>query len=188
MRKYNMKKNILKYSVLILITVTGFSIDIYTKNWAFQTLKDKHKITIVKGFVECGYTENRGMIFGILNRSNTNFIYFILRHATPIGTFILILFLIISRKHSFFYLLPYNIILSGALGNSYDKITKGFVIDFIHIHFLNILDWPFYFNIADALICIGMGILITEMIFVPSVINITKKADEPQKKKVNNSF
>ena len=176
-----MKKNILKYSILIFITIIGFSLDLYTKSWAFKTLKNNNQITIIQGFIECGYTENRGMVFGILNRSKPNLIYHILRHATPIGTSILIIFLILYRKHPFFDLLPYFVILPGALGNSYDKIRNGFVIDFIHIHFLNILDWPFYFNIADALICIGMGILIIEMIFTPSLLSKTSDSKSGSK-------
>lgn len=182
MSNQSMKKNILKYSIFLLITMTGFSIDLYTKNLAFKTLKNKEQKVIVKGFIECGYTENRGMIFGILNRSKSNFVYHILRHATPIGTFILLIFLIINRKYPFLYLLPFFIILSGALGNSYDKIRHGFVIDFIHLHFFDILDWPFYFNIADAIICVGMGLLIIQTIFMPSLLNITTTPDKSQVK------
>lgn len=49
-------------------------------------------------------------------------------------------------------------ILGGALGNLYDRIRYGYVIDFIDFY---IGTWHWYtFNIADIAICVGAGLLI----------------------------
>ena len=48
-------------------------------------------------------------------------------------------------------LLSYSLILGGTIGNGFDRILKGYVIDFIN---LNIINFP-VFNIADISINIG---------------------------------
>jgi signal peptidase II len=51
-----------------------------------------------------------------------------------------------------------SLILGGALGNLYDRITTGYVIDFIDLHY-NDYHWP-SFNLADSAICIGLVLLL----------------------------
>jgi signal peptidase II len=54
----------------------------------------------------------------------------------------------------------YSLVLAGALGNLYDRLTYGYVIDFIHVYYDN---WHFpAFNIADSAICIGAGLLLLD--------------------------
>ena len=49
------------------------------------------------------------------------------------------------------------LILAGILGNSFDRFFHGAVVDFIHVHYLNIWHYP-VFNVADMAICTGVGI------------------------------
>jgi signal peptidase II len=46
------------------------------------------------------------------------------------------------------------VLLGGALGNLFDRVVRGYVVDFIHIHY-----WP-VFNVADVAITIGVGLLL----------------------------
>ncbi|MDF3012076.1 MAG: lipoprotein signal peptidase [Cellvibrio sp.] len=61
-------------------------------------------------------------------------------------------------------------ILGGALGNLYDRIALGHVVDFIVVHYQDNF-WP-AFNIADSAITLGAAVLIIDMLF-----NKEKKAD-----------
>ena len=55
------------------------------------------------------------------------------------------------------------LILGGALGNLYDRVTLGYVVDFLDFHWSG---WHFpAFNIADSGICLGAFILILEGVF-----------------------
>jgi signal peptidase II len=66
------------------------------------------------------------------------------------------------------------LLLAGIVGNVTDRIRLGFVIDFIDVQFGN---WHYpTFNVADAAICVGAGLLIIDMFF-------NKKTDEKQKPK-----
>lgn len=53
-------------------------------------------------------------------------------------------------------------IVGGALGNLYDRLTIGYVIDFIQLHISHYY-WP-VFNIADSAICIGAAMLFFELL------------------------
>ena len=61
-------------------------------------------------------------------------------------------------------LLALSLILGGAIGNVYDRITLGYVIDFIVWHYQDHY-FP-TFNVADSAICTGAGLLIFDMIFL----------------------
>ena len=58
--------------------------------------------------------------------------------------------------------IAYALILGGALGNLYDRIVHGYVIDFLHV-FWNNSHFPI-FNLADTWICIGAAMLVLEAI------------------------
>jgi len=61
-------------------------------------------------------------------------------------------------------LLALSLILGGAIGNVYDRITLGYVIDFIVWHYQDRY-FP-TFNIADSAICTGAGLLILDMLLL----------------------
>jgi len=55
------------------------------------------------------------------------------------------------------------LLLGGALGNLYDRIVYGHVVDFISVHYAG---WYFpAFNLADSAITLGAGLLIFDMLF-----------------------
>jgi signal peptidase II len=57
--------------------------------------------------------------------------------------------------------LALSLILGGAVGNLYDRVVLGHVVDFIVLHYQT-SEWP-AFNIADSAICIGAALLILDM-------------------------
>jgi signal peptidase II len=55
------------------------------------------------------------------------------------------------------------LILGGALGNLYDRLVYGHVVDFLDVHAAG-WHWP-AFNVADSAITVGAAILIVESFF-----------------------
>lgn len=54
------------------------------------------------------------------------------------------------------------LILGGAIGNVIDRVSQGYVVDFIHVHYDK---WYFpAFNVADSAISVGAGLLILDSI------------------------
>ena len=52
------------------------------------------------------------------------------------------------------------LVLGGAVGNLYDRISLGYVVDFLNFHLSNHY-WP-AFNVADSAICVGVGLLLLD--------------------------
>ena len=103
------------------------------------------------------YVENKGVSFGLLSNFNIPFYLGIL--SLIISGYII--FLIIKTKNNS-EVISLSLILSGALGNGYDRLINGYVIDFIDIY-VNKFHWP-AFNFADSFITIGAVIFLTQML------------------------
>jgi signal peptidase II len=151
-----MGKHLLKYFLILMVMLGGCSADFHTKKWANNNIRNRQSITIVKNFIDLGLAQNRGMIFGIFNGKiplNSKMILTVFRCFL----LLIISFIIWSnRKKSIFSLLPFLLFWAGATGNIIDPFLYGYVVDFIHIRFWQYDIWPFYFNLADAYITIGM--------------------------------
>ncbi len=64
------------------------------------------------------------------------------------------------KPNETFLAIALAMILGGALGNLYDRVVLGYVIDFISVHY----DRYYFpaFNLADSAICVGAALLIIE--------------------------
>ncbi len=103
-------------------------------------------------FFHLHYVENTGASFGMFQGGNTLLIFV---------TAAIIIYLLYSWKElcaqGSWTRWGSVLILAGALGNLYDRITLGYVVDF-----LDFLVWP-VFNIADTAICIGAGLMVLSL-------------------------
>ena len=81
-----------------------------------------------------------------------------------VASIVLIVWLYRLKASQFFLSTSLALILGGALGNLYDRIFLGYVIDFIDFYY-GIYHWP-VFNIADASITLGAVFLIFESFLV----------------------
>lgn len=105
------------------------------------------------GFFRLTHIHNSGAAFGIFQGQSLPLTILAL---VSIGT---LLFLVIFMYRRFYFLetargkLSLGLILGGTVGNLIDRISFGYVIDFIDIGI-----WP-AFNIADSSVVIGAGLL-----------------------------
>ena len=80
--------------------------------------------------------------------------------AIAVVAAIVISFLIVKSENKILFCAGLALILGGALGNLYDRIVYGHVVDFLDFHAAG---WHFpAFNVADSAISVGAGILILE--------------------------
>jgi signal peptidase II len=163
-----MIKSVGKYALILFVLAIGLNADLFTKKWAHDTLKGRPVLKAIPGVLELGFIENRGMVFGILNRSDKphGFVSVVswVRLAVCLGVSV---YIVMKRAMPFFFLLPLLLIWLGAIGNLIDHFRLRYVIDFIHIHAGTLLDWPFFFNLADAYVCVGAALLFLNGVLYP---------------------
>ena len=62
-----------------------------------------------------------------------------------------------------------------AIGNLIDRVRIGKVIDFIHVHYADVWHYPI-FNVADIAICVGVAIVVIDMLFLEGKRNAKYQA------------
>ena len=155
--KLNLKnfKNLIfrRENILILLIVTIiFFFDRIVKNFVLQNVNEK--FYFVNKFINIDLIWNIGIGFGLFS-TDTTLIYSFITFLIGSVIIALIYVLILSQ---YTVKLIYSLIIGGALGNFYDRLTFKAVPDFIDLHYNN-FHW-FTFNIADIFITIGVIIFI----------------------------
>ena len=148
------KENIFFFIFIILI----FYLDRFTKQKILQRYNDD--IFYVNDYINFDLIWNTGIGFGLLS-TNSLLVYNSVTLLIGIVILFLVYILAISEKVD---KLIYSIIVGGALGNFYDRVTFNAVPDFIDLHYGN-FHW-FTFNLADIFITIGILIFIIKGNFV----------------------
>tara|TARA_B100001173_G_C16018345_1_gene560786 strand:+ start:641 stop:1096 length:456 start_codon:yes stop_codon:yes gene_type:complete len=142
----------LKY---FLISGFIFILDQFSKALIMKNVPDTNFI-LINSFFKLVNFKNEGAAFSILSNAGGWQRYFL--SLVALIASVIIIFLIKKHKEEFLTALGLSLILGGALGNLYDRVLLGYVIDFLYFH-IHDYYWP-AFNFADAAICLGAGILI----------------------------
>ena len=151
----------LKILLLALLVITCTGCDLTTKWIAQNHLKHSAPINIVNNYLELRYTENTAIAFSMLSSIEPNIRQWIIYSLSLIAITFLCVLIWKVRNDSMFWLFSLMLVLSGAIGNLSERLMRGYVIDFIHLHYYDKWSWPI-FNVADILITCGailLGIL-----------------------------
>jgi len=145
------------------ISAIVIALDLVTKHLiqgAFQ-FGEQLKIT---SFFDLVHYHNEGAAFGFLNNAGGWQKWFFT--AISITATIVITYLIKKNNAQKLFCLGLALVLGGALGNLYDRVTLGYVVDFLNFH-LNIHAFP-AFNVADSSISVGVALLLLDSFKKPT--------------------
>jgi signal peptidase II len=160
--KYEMTKNSAR-TVYLLIVLIVVVLDRWTKHVVAQRISLYSHIQIIPGFFRLTHTENTGAAFSLFADS-----------TGPWKTVFLIGFSVVALAVVSFLLWKNNhgqiatgiglsLIMGGALGNLWDRVARGRVVDFL-LFYIKRYQWP-VFNLADSAIVVGAGLLVIEILF-----------------------
>ena len=153
-----MNKKILFVIDAVIVAVL-LILDQFTKHLAVVHLKDQPAISLIDGVLELDYLENRGVAFGMFQ--NQKFMILL------VGVIFLacLLFVMVktpeNKKFTAVHIIL-SCIIAGGVGNMIDRISYGYVVDFISfvlIHF------PI-FNVADCYVVCATIALFIVFLFV----------------------
>jgi signal peptidase II len=142
--------------IWIWLAILVVIIDRASKWWIVShlTLSDSLHILPILNFT---LAYNTGAAFSMLSNAPEWHNIFLCSLALAVSAAILFKLFVMPRSERCIAL-SLCLILGGALGNAWDRIQYGHVIDFLHFH-LN--SWHFaIFNVADSAICVGAFMLL----------------------------
>lgn len=159
-------KSLLRW--VCFLSIPLFALDYATKEWAVQRFPHPdeveylEEIQVIPGVFHLHRLHNTGMSFGIGNNAEwSNWVF------GGISVFALLMISIFWVKGAFPTLIQKiagSLLISGILGNVFDRLTRGYVVDFLQVD-LQFMVWP-SFNVADAAICVAAALLIISS-FIP---------------------
>jgi signal peptidase II len=133
-------------------------LDHYTKGLASSQLDYGRPVQIFSWF-NLTLQHNTGAAFSFLNDAGGWQRYFFTIVATAISVGLVAALSLISRDNRLLAL-SLALILGGALGNLWDRVALGYVVDFISVHYQGRY-FP-AFNIADSAISVGAALMLLE--------------------------
>jgi signal peptidase II len=181
---------------LAVVSIASLVSDIGTKLWAEKKLADyPGYVTVVENHLMFVLAKNKGGAWGLLQGESENVRrpFFLLVSVAAIAFIVTLYRRLQPRQYALKWGLP--LVLGGALGNVFDRIRYGYVIDFIDyradwIKKLNELvaknypkhivtdHWP-TFNVADIAICVGVALMAVDMLTSRRGKKPTPKPDVP---------
>ena len=134
--------------IALALALMVFLVDQGIKSVVEGSMRVGQSITLVPGFLSLTYIKNEGGAFGILGGSQM-----VLLLGSTIAVAV-VLWMLLSGRPSRLTMLGCGLILGGAAGNFFDRLSSGEVTDYIHFSF-----W-YIFNAADSAIVVGVGLML----------------------------
>ncbi|MBA3913694.1 MAG: signal peptidase II [Acidobacteriales bacterium] len=153
-----------KFHILIALSVV--LLDRATKALIERDIPLHDSIQIIPDFFRLTHVENRGAAFGLFADSPSEWKVAMLVVFSVVA--LVIVTALLWRNSRVFTAtgLGLSLILGGALGNLWDRVVSGRVVDFL-LFYIGQYQWP-AFNVADSAIVVGAGLLVFEILFAKS--------------------
>lgn len=181
-------------ALFLLTMVSGLALDLWSKAHAWRTLtvgepfRDpsghlrvvSDMATPIPGWLHFKVTVNEGAVFGLGQGNQT---LFAIVSAAAIA-FLCYLFATSGRR--WFYQVVLGMLLAGVLGNLYDRMVFRYVRDMLYIfpdRYVTLFGerrevFPWIFNVADTLLCLGVGLMVVYSFFAQDTARV--EAQEPK--------
>lgn len=136
---------------ILLIIISIFLLDRFTKVLVINNLTLGESLSVIDGFLNITYVNNHGAAFGIMDGK----VIFIV--VVSVLIFAYLIYEIRKDSHSKLITTSISFVIGGLLGNLFDRVVYGHVIDFLDFNFFG-HDFAI-FNIGDSFIVIGTILL-----------------------------
>ncbi|MDH7600365.1 MAG: signal peptidase II [Sedimentisphaerales bacterium] len=133
------------------VAIVGLALDLATKKLVFSLLQTGGHIQIIPGLLQLRLALNDGAAFSLAAGK-----YWVLVSIGILAFAAVIVWLFVTKGLTRLMSVGLGMIAAGIGGNLYDRLfNNGLVRDFIDLY-VGRWHWP-TFNIADTLLCIGVG-------------------------------
>ena len=148
--------------VWLWLSVLVIVLDQASKHWFEHNLSLYEQIVVIPDLFSWTLAYNKGAAFSFLaDQGGWQRWFFAL--VALVASVVLFIWMKRLKSHERLLAAGLALVLGGALGNLYDRVVLGHVVDFILVHWQDRWFFP-AFNLADSAITVGAGILILDMI------------------------
>jgi len=147
-----------RYAHLLLVPAI-FALDRWTKSLIVDSL-GYGDVFPIYSWLTVVHGRNTGGIFGFMAQRDLGRVVFLI---IPIAVIAALAYYLVIYRPGLWTRLSLTFVLSGAIGNIYDRIAYGYVVDFIFVHY-KAFQWP-AFNVADSSITFGVGLWLFTQFF-----------------------
>lgn len=149
---------------LLLIASVVLVLDQLSKYWLLEMFElPTRSPYVINEYISLVMAWNKGVSFSMFTHDAAFMPYVLMAVAICICAILVHLHLKSENKWE---RVGYAMVVGGALGNVIDRARFGAVVDFLYAH-IGDLGWP-AFNVADSAICIGVGLLLLQLIKKPA--------------------
>src|SRR5215469_16925170 len=157
-----MNKNSVR-TVHFLLALLVVILDRWTKRLVATRIALYSHIQVIPGFFRITHTENTGAAFSLFADSPSHWKTTLLI-AFSLIAMVVVMLLLWKQSHVFSLTgIALSLILGGAIGNLWDRVASGRVVDFL-LFYVKSHQWP-VFNLADSAIVVGASLLVIEILF-----------------------
>ncbi len=150
----------------LLIALVIVLLDRWSKHIVAQRIALYSHIQIIPGFFRLTHTENTGAAFSLFADSPAPWKTAMLIAFSAIAL-VVVSVLLWKNHHAHVVIgIGLSLIMGGALGNLWDRLVRGRVVDFLLFYYKR-YQWP-VFNLADSAIVVGAALLVIEILFAKS--------------------
>src|SRR6202035_4932847 len=153
-------------SLYLSIAFVVVILDRWTKHLVAQRIPLYRHIQIIPGFFSLTHTENTGAAFSLFANSTGPWKTGLLIAFSVIALVVVSILLWKNHHAHMVSGIGLSLIMGGALGNLWDRVLRGRVVDFLLLY-VKRYQWP-VFNLADSAIVVGAGLLVVEILFAKS--------------------
>lgn len=170
------KKTLVDYIIYASVLVGGILFDQLTKWLTVKNMALHEHIPVIKTgelvWASFLHIRNDGAAFGMMD--NAPWVFNTISTVAILG---MTAFLFLGHMDSKLSGIGLSMMISGGIGNMIDRTALGYVVDMIHLDIFNetrlFASVNTVFNVADAFVCIGAGVLVLGLVL--EMIAETKK-------------
>jgi signal peptidase II len=138
-------------------------LDRWTKRLVAARIAMYTHIQVIPGFFRITHTENTGAAFSLFADSPSHWKTAMLISFSVVAMIVVSVLLWKQSRALTMTGVALSLILGGAVGNLWDRVASGRVVDFL-LFYVKTYQWP-VFNLADSAIVVGASLLVLEIIF-----------------------
>jgi signal peptidase II len=154
-----------------LLTFAVILLDRWSKRLVAAHIAMYAYIQVIPGFLRLTHTENTGAAFSLFADSPSRW-KTVLLIAFSLVAMVIVSALLLKQNRAFTATgVALSLILGGAVGNLWDRLASGRVVDFLLVY-VKQYQWP-VFNLADSAIVIGAAFLVLEILFAKAHSGLT---------------